>query len=1021
MKPKHRRHISFVILFSFIALALWAQDPSGTVRGKITDQQGLPLPGASLYLRSDKIMGMKTFITTDTGTFQFLALLPGTYQLTLEMPGFKTAVVDDITIHAGRSVNLAVRMEMTTVDEEVTLDIFVPTIDEEKANTTSIIDFETLTHIPFQRNLREAISSASGILTGLAGFPPAAALTGGSERNSLYISDSLTLSDPLAMNTVPKIYYDLAHEIEVETAGHLAEVPNTEAGYINVITRSGGPELQGELLVQHTSESLSTGLSSPQDLADQNLTLPATHTSLWDMSLALHGPVYGDLLRFYTNINYIRDNRTSTFSPWTDPQGTEHSSYSGKYSDFSAFFRLSGRFTQEFKFIGSVYYTHSSYPAYTDLMAAKLPEESTSKISPAKSLLLTGWLNYTVNRQTYVDLKTSYLLDDTQLLLNQSGASMPQYIDDATGYSWGSGDLNNLQKLSRFHASAVLVHFNDRIWGAGQKIKLGMDYESAGNDFSSWKGDNLIVRYLDGSPYYFGLDTSPLTGEPVGTGRVAFSLLGNADNPLLGSVDVKRLGFFLQDTITVASRVSLNLGLRFDHNLADVRDTFKSVSANPLSRELGEAFILPVALLSPYEEIEFPNWDSVFSWNTFSPRLGMVIDILGNGRILLKGAYARQHEPLRSQTVSAIGAINYQRQHEFFWFDENQDQEVNTGDAFLPFPEDYRIYHPDYYKSVVADGLKSPHSDEIMVGVESELIRDFSVRLSYTVKQKKNIMEDVLYSLDTDQEWYTTSKDKEDWWIPFDTLVPAGSTEYADSQITLYYPSRTSPPQFYRLNNVPELERNYKGVELVLKKRMSHNWQFMGSLVYSKTTGNIGIGPEFSIPYSDAANSPNYFVNIARDSILDYDVPLAIKLMGTYRFPFEFYLSFYYTYLRGYPWTRDVTVIPNDEWVQENNIFPFPTQVYSEAFGSSRYDSRSNLNLRLEKELRTRMGRLNLSLDIYNALGSKYNLYDLNDGGYWFPAGEDTSEGERIVSPVYGQGVNLQGLREYRLTLRLFF
>ncbi len=126
MKPKNKYHISFVFLFGIITLALGAQDPSGTVRGKITDQQGLPLPGASLYLRSEKIMGMKTFITTDTGTFQFLALLPGTYQLTLEMPGFKTAIIDDITIHTGRAVNLAVRMEMTTIDEEVDSRRFCP-------------------------------------------------------------------------------------------------------------------------------------------------------------------------------------------------------------------------------------------------------------------------------------------------------------------------------------------------------------------------------------------------------------------------------------------------------------------------------------------------------------------------------------------------------------------------------------------------------------------------------------------------------------------------------------------------------------------------------------------------------------------------------------------------------------------------------------------------------------------------------------------------------------------------------
>jgi outer membrane receptor protein involved in Fe transport len=990
------------------------------VRGKITDQQGLPLPGASIYLRSDKIMGIKTFITSDTGIFQFRALLPGTYQLTLEMPGFKTAKIDDIIIHAGRTITLTVRMEMTTIDEEIVLDIRIPTIDEQGSRAASIIDLEMLTHIPFQRDLREAISSAAGIVPDLLGYPQAAVLNGGSERDAIYITDSLNLADPLASSTPPRVNYDIAHEIEVETTGHPAEVTSTEAGYINVVTRSGGPGVRGELLVHHTNENMIKWLDAPQELADQNLTNPASRRYLWDTSLSLYGTLYGDLLRFYTNVKYVSEKRDSTFSSWTDPQGIEHSPYEGKYSDKSVFFRLTGKFTPEFKFIGTGSYAHRSTPTYSDFSSSRLPQEATAQFSPSKDLLLTGWLNYIMNRKTFIDLKASYVIEDSTLLLNESGADKPMYIDEVTGYSWGSGYANNKQKVTRFMGSATLVHFNDRILGGNQKFKLGVDYDSTTSEWNTWKTDNLIVHYANGDPYYFGVSESP-TGETVGTGKVAFSLLGSNQDSYFTGIDLQRLGIFIQDTVTIAGRVTFNLGLRFDRSTADIRESIKLLSANPISFELGEVFIKPVSEVNPYSTGNFSSWDKVLAWNSFSPRLGMVIDVLGNGQALIKASYARYRELLRAQSVAPLIPYYIGRQHEFFWFDINDDQAVNSGDAFYPFPEDYRIYHPEYWRGTVADGVTAPYIDEAMIGFESEFIKDFSVRLSYIYKEKKEILEDVLYNPDTGTEWYTKSKDKEGWWVPYDTVVPAGVDDYENSLLTLYYPSVTSPLLYYRLNNVRELGRKYRGLELVFRKRMSNNWQLMGSVVYSKTTGNLGVGPLYSTPFSPAANSPNYFVNLTKDSPLDYDIPLTINLMGTYHFPYDFYLSFYYSYLRGYIWARDVTVTASTEWADENDAFVLPARVYSEPFGTRRYDSYSNLNLRLEKDFRTGIGRFNAALDVFNTLGARYHLYDLNDGGLWLPSDEDTAEGERAPNPLYGQGVNLRGVREFRFTLGYYF
>ena len=86
-----------------------------------------------------------------------------------------------------------------------------------------------------------------------------------------------------------------------------------------------------------------------------------------------------------------------------------------------------------------------------------------------------------------------------------------------------------------------------------------------------------------------------------------------------------------------------------------------------------------------------------------------------------------------------------------------------------------------------------------------------------------------------------------------------------------------------------------------------------------------------------------------------------------------------------------------------------------------RYESTSNLNLRLEKDIRTGRGRLKAAIDVFNVLGSRTHWFDLNDGGFWSPVDEKTTEGIRTLSPIYGQGINLKGVREFRLSLRLFF
>ena len=65
--------------------------------------------------------------------------------------------------------------------------------------------------------------------------------------------------------------------------------------------------------------------------------------------------------------------------------------------------------------------------------------------------------------------------------------------------------------------------------------------------------------------------------------------------------------------------------------------------------------------------------------------------------------------------------------------------------------------------------------------------------------------------------------------------------------------------------------------------------------------------------------------------------------------------------------------------------------------------------------------RLTLTVDVFNLLGNKTGLLDLDDGGYWYPAAADSSEGTRVLSPTFGKYVSLLGTRSVRLTLGVQF
>ncbi|MGB9894223.1 MAG: hypothetical protein ACPLRA_07380, partial [Candidatus Saccharicenans sp.] len=379
--------------------------------------------------------------------------------------------------------------------------------------------------------------------------------------------------------------------------------------------------------------------------------------------------------------------------------------------------------------------------------------------------------------------------------------------------------------------------------------------------YSTWKNENLIYYYLYGNPYYYGQGVSPESGNLVGKGLVGFYLAASNVNGLTQGASLHRLIFYGRDSFTVAQKLSFYLGLKFERTQCGLSNVYKGISGNTISFYMGEALIKPLYGVNPYSSVTFNGWDNMLVWNNLSPRLGLVIDVLGKGKSLIKSSFSRYNEYPSLSYLTSFSPAWPGGYHLFYWYDENADGLADLQDTYRLLPEDYRIHQNDYFRKRISPKLKAPTTTEWTATFEQQLTESFTLSLSYILKTRTRLIEDVLYDPDTNQEWYAADESN-GWWIPFTTIVP-GQGAYGDTPVTVYFPSSNAPDFFTRLSNVNGLKQKYSGLQLVLRKRMTGNWQLLASATWSRSRGNAGLGSLASTLLTQLANSPNSLVNVS--------------------------------------------------------------------------------------------------------------------------------------------------------------
>jgi hypothetical protein len=876
---------------------------TGNIVGIVSSSEG-PLPGVTVTIKSPAmILASMTQITGAKGAFRFMGLAPGAYEMTFELAGMQTVIRKDVRVLVAQNTTIDITMEQKTLEESVTVIGQSPTIDKQRTTRAVNLDRIFLQSIPSARNLANFFNMAPGVTSGSA--------HGGSTMDSSYNLDGVNMVD--AATGAPNVVFglDIMDEISVLQGGLSAEYGSVRAAMINIVSKSGGNKFSGTASFYYNSEKLKADNTQGTPLAGSK----SGNKLEIEPVLTVGGPIIKDKVWFFASGSYNTAESFVAGYPAGSAAGQEKPI---KNTTIFPFGKLSFQPGPNDKF--SLSYNFSNN-LQDDAGAGRFSTESvTQTITRPTHVVSAQWTKF-FSSNFFANLKFGA---NIQTFLIHAKGSEAQRYDYNTGISSGNAWRNRDDNWrNRYQINADATAFIDNLAGT-HELKFGGEAQLA---FVRWN--------------VYGV-TDPVTGGCYNDyiGSAYYDTLILVNNGFDRKDNLIDYAGFVQDNWAITRNLNLSLGLRLEYN---------SVVYPPQNTAEG-----PVVAFGQTYNRGISKSMTMYSWVNLAPRVGLIYDLFSDGKTLFKASFSRYLIP------NQIGFVNVAHPNGWFGFIQylNPDGSWIPG-LYSPWAVPGGAQNPN--GTLVGYGdypLKAGYTDELTVGVEKELLPDFSVGARYIQKWDRNQPNFVdAFQLDIDKLMSTGELDWSKNWTSKTTIDP-----YNGQTVTFYQKIVTSGQKMY-LVNPPGANRDYSGFEFTVDKRYSKGWALNFSYVYAKSTGLITTarGDE-SLGGASAGffQSPNAHINTP--GTLPLERRHQFKLTGLVKGPFGINFSGYFQYLSGFPVTRTIS----------NNYLGLALKqnvtIYAETRGSTHLPPFYQLDLRLEKTFKISVINLGIFADCFNVL-----------------------------------------------------
>ena len=927
-----------VAALAIAGLALGQAQHVGNIYGKVSNEDGSPLPGATVTMTGGG--APQVAVTDSRGEFHFLALAPGNfYSLKIDMSGFGTVEQKNIVVNVARDTQVNVGMRLQKVEASVTVTGEAPALETRKVATGASVDQVQLREIPTARDPWVILQSVPGVQTDRVNI-------GGSEsgQQAVYTGkgslaaqnswnlDGITITDTAANGSSGTYYdFDSFEEMNATTGG--SDITAISPGVqLNLVTKRGTNDFHGSarvFLTPHYWEAHnvpSEAVTQPGSFGGGNRI-----DTIQDYGIEVGGPIIRDRVwawgaygrnQIDLNINGLADKTTlEDKNAKINAQVFEGTSFTASYT--------AGDKIKLGRSVGATRPTETGW--------------NQSGINGKPSELDKVELSQVFSSSLFATVNYSYFRGGFQLA-PQAGLAVNNVYRDVNQV-W-----HNSYYLFVTHRPQHQLGGNGSFFlttgPVGHEFKYGFAYRRTPVESQTiWPGNGNYVL------------TNPNNNN---RDEVVFT------RPADSIQDVKFYNGYLGDTLTTGN-LTVNLGVRYDVQRGN--NIGSQAPANPTIPDL-----LPALNGSAGpQEIDWKDW---------SPRFGVTYAVGPEKKLIAKASYARFVDQLGSGIVAQDAAgnltdVRYYLTNRYVPGSVVTRDQVDFGSGIIQ-STNYNVSNPALAQSPnrIAAGVTAPKTDEFLVGADYEALPGLVLGLNYTHRKYKDFLDTQVPILSTGRpataaDFVLATSSTSTPGRP-DGIVRGTLRDGTPFAVALY---RLAPGLVYSggrmTDNNAGYDQTYDGVDLNFQKRLSNKWMVRGSFGYMNWKQHESAGSCFGVdPTNQRFNS---FVSSCGDGEIvaprstgsgsKGNVYLNSKWQfnvgGLYQLPLGFNVAANLYGRQGYPQVNTIGLNPGDglgtRTVLINNI------------DSKRLDNVYNLDFRVEKVINVSVMNVTLSLDIFNA------------------------------------------------------
>ena len=611
-------------LTAFVLCAvICAQTPTGNIEGAITDPDDALVAGASVAV-IETATGRTIELKTDgVGRYAARNLLPGRYEVFVQATGFASKRVLGIPVDAGAVVNIGVGLELASAAGAVTVTADPVGVDTTRQTLDSVVTNHEIENMPlFGRNFLDLAALAPGIQVrnGTQLDPTkgevyrGVSVAGRSGKTTRVQIDGIDVTDEVGGTTTANFSPDSVSEFQLTRSSLDPSTSMTSAGAVNIISRSGGNQVHGGSFWDYYNQDMGARMQY------NPVSVPFHRNRA---GAAVGGPLVPNKLFWFADWerHYQEEQRISRVPDFPQLNLTQGVPIGIRYADGRLDWNATRAVRVFYRFHHDWNMATSGAPASPSQLV-NWTNTSTVGVDFASARTTHtyrfGYVNFNDHVQSReLDSKFPRAPGGTPYHLAvgsyDAGPDLatPQttYQDNFQNSYEGSLVVNRHTLRFGFDARRIVLGFN----GSGQMSVTGSrnaqiisQIAARGanvQDPSEYPLLNFMVFPQDG---YVWL--APAHGMPHG-----------------GEYDT-RLAWFAQDSIKVARRLTLNLGVRWQYDTRFISNP--EVPRDPVLERW-----IPGASATP----RCPK-------NLFSPSFGFAWDPQGNGKTVIRGGFYRAFE-----------------------------------------------------------------------------------------------------------------------------------------------------------------------------------------------------------------------------------------------------------------------------------------------------------------------------------------------------------------------------------------